>query len=111
MTQFDLNVRETKQTSGWGDYIVIYSANVTLLDEGDEVDVLLLDTFPTQAPAEAVEIFRLAIHRGMVRALETRAVGAQVQVRKFAFHPTDSKAARIEDVTYRAMLAALSKSE
>jgi hypothetical protein len=105
------SVCETRQTSGGGDYIVKYDADLELLPNGTGIVVEVLSTIPANADPKRVEITRQCIRKGVEAALESRGQGCILRLSGLAIHPVDFKPKRFEQVTSHELLQALAATK
>lgn len=100
-------VREVRQ-AGPVSYLVMYRAEMELLDGSQPPSVEMLNLFPPDASAEQAEVGLEMVRRGAVRALEGTGKSARIRVRDFVIHDVDFDPKRVEEFTFRAVRDAIS---
>jgi len=93
----ELDVHEVCQTASGGSYVAIFEADVELVVDGVEVQILA--TEPADESAWAVESAREAIRRGAEKALLPTGKGAIIHVKRLVIHPIDFKPRAFERFT------------
>lgn len=96
---------EVVQTSGGGDYVVKYEADVELLPIGSPVKVEVLSTLPPGPDLPMVDMAKDCIRRGAESVLGAR--GAILRVSRLYIHPTDFNGRRFEEFTAGGLRKAL----
>jgi hypothetical protein len=105
--RLSFDVREIHQTASGGSHVVIYSAEIELLDVSQPLSVEVLTVDPPDSPADAKELGRQMVQRGAVRAFAGTGKAARIRVRDFVIHPVDFKPKRVEEYTFRAIRGVL----
>jgi hypothetical protein len=99
MEPFSLHVKEVRQTSSGGDYIVWYTASVELRDADTAVAVLVDSCYPANADAKLVEIAAASIRAGFLRVLEPMRMGASIHLSRLVIHDVDFRPRMFEEHT------------
>lgn len=103
------SVSESRQTSGGGDYIVKYDADVELLSHGRDITVEVLSTVPPNAEPRRIEEIRECIQRGVELAMGANGQGCVMRLSKLAVHPVDFKPTKFEEITARELRRAIAE--
>ncbi len=109
MKPIDFNVREVRQTSSAADYIVSYTARVSLDSETSEVSVSVNSTIPADADGDMVVDAAELIRSAVATVLSGR--GAHVTLEKLVIHPVDFSPKKFTEHTLRHFQAALNAAQ
>jgi hypothetical protein len=108
VSTLSFEVREIHQTASGGSHVVMYSAEMDLLDGSEPFSVEMLSVDPPEyASTEVAEIGRQMIQRAAVRAFEGTGKAARIRVREFVIHDTDFRARYVEEYTFRVLRGVL----
>jgi hypothetical protein len=100
MQTLELRLRFVRQTTGAGEYLVIYNAKVELNDQPGSINFTEVGLDDRDIPdARTVNITLEHIKLGMNSVLEPRGLGAQVRIDNLLIHPIDWRPERFEQHT------------
>ena len=92
-THMQLIVKEISQFASGGSYLVVYEADIELLNgPPSTVEVLRVD--PPNSDLKLVEMARLAILQGAEHVLGPMGLGASIRVHRLVVQPSDFKPTR-----------------
>ena len=109
MTLLTYKVSEVRLSSGAGDYIVKYTAEVETTQDPNAVHVVMVSLHPgseTTFIQAAVE----SVREAAVEVLSAHGLGAVIRLYDFVIHPVDFKPHRCKQFTKQYLAEALSQS-
>jgi hypothetical protein len=109
MALFTYKVSEVRITSGAGDYIVKYTAEVETTADPDVVQVIMVSLHPSSETIytqDAVE----AVREAAVEVLSPGGHGAVIRLHDFVIHPVDFKPHVLKKFTKQYLAEAIDRS-
>jgi hypothetical protein len=101
---FELRVHRVSQSASSGSHVTIFDATISIITNDLEIQVLSIVKSDDDPMAEqAID----AITRGCERVLQTRGLGAIVEIYHLVIHPVDFKPHQFERCTVDALIELL----
>jgi len=104
-----LRVRKIAQAGSGGSHVTIYDADVQLIGDGVQVEVVNVD--PKDTMQADVDAARNAIQFGAEKVLRPRGQGAIIRIDRLVIHPVDFKPRKYEQYTTEVLTRLLVEAE